>query len=431
MAHKTACITLQHLHLSTLNQQLLSLPVDTPVGAIRDAAWTVGSLSKHSVLRYPSRAREWLGRLDRIEQPTLACLSYDLGRALEPAVSGSTGVVRDRQWPMAFAASLQPQHVSSSGQHGMVHGGKAKANSFHVGTPISDTSQSAFECAVERALEYIRAGDVYQVNLAHRFSAAFEGCPRAFFVALAEVADPAHGAYIEHVCGETALVVASASPELFLDCDARSRVLRTRPMKGTRPVQGEHEATSRADLLNSVKDQAELAMIVDLMRNDLGKVCDLASVRVEHARQLETHGSRDAQLFQTTATVAGTLRVNATWPDILSATFPGGSITGAPKIRAMQIIEELETNRDAKRRAHRGPYCGSIGLWRPDGSATLNIAIRTACITGTRERDTASQISEGVVDWWVGAGIVADSNPREEWHETLAKTGVFMRVLQR
>lgn len=404
------------------------MPPDAPIGAFREASWRVGPVSNPSTLDAAADARAWLARFDNVKHPTLACFTYDLGRVLEPAAGGAMKGVVDRKWPLAFSTSFEPQSNStllpppsaatdSSSQHQRL---------FSIGTPISNTSQGAFEHAVERALEYIRAGDIYQVNLAHRFSASFRGCPRTFFAALANVADPAHGAYLEHVHGDTALIVASASPELFLDYNASSRTLRTRPMKGTRPAHGAMNTSSRDELLASTKDQAELAMIVDLMRNDLGKVCDLASVRVEQPRQLETHGSRDAQLFQTTATIAGSLRAGTKWSDIFSATFPGGSITGAPKIRAMQVIEELETRSCG---ACRGPYCGSIGLWRNDGSATLNIAIRTACITGTRQRNTASQITEGVLDWWVGAGIVADSNPSEEWRETLAKAAVFMRVL--
>ncbi|MFO0856770.1 MAG: anthranilate synthase component I family protein [Phycisphaerales bacterium] len=412
-----------------LRRQLLELHQDVPVGAFRGASWVVGETSDCEVLESSGAgdAAGWLRGLEQVDLPTLACLTYDLGSVLEPAASCAGKAIgqSDRRWPLAFRAALKTE---GSERRGTKSGSTSDVSrEFRVGTPRSNASQEAFEHAVERALEYIRAGDIYQVNLAHRFSAPFRGCPRAFFAALAEVADPAHGAYMEYSRGDEAFVVASASPELFLDFDGASRTLRTRPMKGTRPA----HADTRGDLLASAKDQAELAMIVDLMRNDLGKVCDLASVRVEQARRLETHGSGDATLFQTTATVAGSLRANASWSDILAATFPGGSITGAPKIRAMQIIEELETHR-GETIARRGPYCGSIGLWMPapSYSATLNIAIRTACVTGTRASGTVSQMVDGVVDWWVGAGIVADSNPGEEWRETLAKAGVFMRVLR-
>ncbi len=404
---------------------MLAFPKNVPIGAFRGLSWQVGQLDNPSTLLQPDEARSWLARFDMPRTvPTLAYLSYDLGAVLEPAAMLSRKPRKaDRLWPLAVAASLHPSSDPVPPQRASSSLRNPAPITFRIGTPSSNTRQDAFEHAVERALEYIRGGDIYQVNLAHRFSAPFQGCPRAFFAAIADVADPAHGAYLEHADGDTALIVASASPELFLDYNAQARTLRTRPMKGTRAMP--HAA---AELLASAKDQAELAMIVDLMCNDLGKVCDLASVRVETPRQLETHGSHDAQLLQTTATIAGSLRTSALWPDILAATFPGGSITGAPKIRAMQIIEELETDRNATG-ARRGPYCGSVGLWNTDGSASLNIAIRTACITGTRTSGTASHIVDGTVDWWVGAGIVADSNPREEWAETLAKAAVFMRVL--
>jgi len=188
----------------------------------------------------------------------------------------------------------------------------------------------------------------------------------------------------------------------------------TRPMKGTRPAGGDP-----AELERSVKDRAELNMIIDLMRNDLGRVCRAGSVRVERAREIERHGG-ERGVWQATATVSGELRDGIGLARVLGAAFPAGSVTGAPKIRAMQIIDELEPVR-------RGPYCGSIGWIGNDGAAELSVAIRTALVSGA-PGDGPGEVREGVLDYSVGAGIVADSDPSAEWRETMDKAGVMRAI---
>ncbi|MCE7972899.1 MAG: anthranilate synthase component I family protein [Leptolyngbya sp. PLA1] len=264
---------------------------------------------------------------------------------------------------------------------------------------------------VARTVEYIRAGDVYQANIAHRLEWDFEGSTRGLFAALAGTARPRHGAYLEWDDGAERRVIASASPELFFSFDAASRRLVARPMKGTRRA-----GPGAADSLRaSAKDRAELAMIVDLMRNDLGRVCETGSVRVEQERTLELHAS--GELLQTTATVAGRLAAGRGLEDAVRAMFPCGSVTGAPKIRAMQIIGELE-------RRPRGPYCGSLGMITDGGDAVLSVAIRTALVRGEAGR-ARGEVTRGTLEYSVGAGIVADSDPRSEWLETLDKAGVI------
>ena len=204
--------------------------------------------------------------------------------------------------------------------------------------------------------------------------------------------------------------VLSASPELFFRYDARSRTIITRPMKGTRP------AGEAASLQTSAKDRAELAMIVDLMRNDLGRVCAFGSVRVDQGRTIEQHG----EVLQAVSSVSGRLREPYTLADVVRALFPGGSITGAPKIRAMQVIEELE-------RAARGPYCGALGFVSDSGDACFSMAIRTMAVQGS-PGPRPDEIDQGVADYWVGAGIVADSVPDEEWAETLVKASPIARA---
>jgi len=328
----------------------------------------------------------------------IVALSYDLGRVLEPAVGAS----RHRGAPTCFACECADAVIFDHARGRWWALGeppalaKGPVGEFMInGNPELRVTAAAYAAGVDRVLEYIRAGDVYQVNLAHRTSARFSGSGRAFFVALVKEARPWYGAYVE--TGEGA--VASASPELFLSYDPATRRLTTRPMKGTRP------ATRAGELETSEKDRAELNMITDLMRNDIGRVSELGSVTVESARNFERHNT----LVQTTSTVSGTLRPGLTIADALAATFPGGSVTGCPKIRAMQIIDELEDS-------PRGFYCGSIGYVSRSGHAAFNIAIRTAVIRG------------GELTYHAGAGIVIDSDPAAEWQETLDKAGILRRV---
>jgi anthranilate/para-aminobenzoate synthase component I len=207
-------------------------------------------------------------------------------------------------------------------------------------------------------------------------------------------------------CGEFQIV--SASPERFLHFDPLTRRVETRPIKGTRrrgrtPAEDER---LKAELLASEKDAAELVMIVDLERNDLGKVCEYGAVRVSDLRRAEGYPT----VWHTVATVEGIVRSSTRRADLLRATFPGGSITGAPKIRAMQVIEELEGLR-------RHVYCGAIGYLSLNGRMDLNVAIRTITLKGGRAYFHA------------GGGIVADSDPEAEYEETLHKARALAAAL--
>jgi para-aminobenzoate synthetase component I len=257
-------------------------------------------------------------------------------------------------------------------------------------TPHGSFTREGYERAVARAIEYIRAGDIFQVNLSQRFTAPLAEPPAVIYQRLCRSAPAWFGACLDY--GDHALL--SNSPELFLRLDAASRRIITRPIKGTRP-RGPGMA---GQLRESIKDQAELNMIVDLERNDLGRICRLGSVKVMEPRTIEAHPT----VYHGVAGIEGVLREEVGLVDILRATFPGGSIVGAPKIRAMQIIEELEPMR-------RGPYCGAIGMLSIDGHMDLNIAIRTIII------------ERGRIHIPAGAGIVADSIPAEEYQETMVK----------
>jgi para-aminobenzoate synthetase component 1 len=255
-------------------------------------------------------------------------------------------------------------------------------------------SRHDFCTAVQRVREYIARGDVYQVNLSQRARCHYEGNPVELYQALRRGNPAPYGAYLD--LGGWQLI--STSPEQFLR--KRGRALETRPIKGTRPrgVDAEADRRFEGELRASEKDRAELLMIVDLERNDLGRVAEFGSVRVEGLYQLE----RYARVIHQTARVQARLASGKDVYDALAALFPGGSITGAPKIRAMEIIEELEPTR-------RGAYCGSIGYIGFDADAEFNIAIRSL------------HLKDGCLDYQVGGGIVWDSEPEGEYKETLDK----------
>jgi para-aminobenzoate synthetase component 1 len=257
--------------------------------------------------------------------------------------------------------------------------------------------------AVARVVEYIRAGDVFQVNLARRIEGVLATTPVEAALRLRETNPAPRGALVS--CGGGRWVLSS-SPELLVE--VRDGVAVARPIKGTRPRTGDRaaDAAARAELLASEKDGAELAMIVDLGRNDLGRLAPWGGVRVRAARLLEEHPT----VFHTVAEVEARLRPDIGPPELLRAMFPGGSITGAPKIRAMEIIDELEPVR-------RGPYTGSAGWFGFDGAAHWNILIRTLAVDGGR------------VHFGVGGGITADSDPEAEWEETVAKGVALARAL--
>ncbi|HTI35636.1 MAG TPA: aminodeoxychorismate synthase component I [Miltoncostaea sp.] len=268
----------------------------------------------------------------------------------------------------------------------------------------SNFSREAYEAAVRRVIDLILAGDLFQANVSQRFRATLpEGLtPSGLFRRLAHGNPAPFLAYVKD--GDD--VVASSSPERFLRLDGRR--VETRPIKGTRPRGAEpaEDEALAAELAASAKDRAENVMIVDLLRNDLSRVCEDRSVHVPELCAVE----RYATVMHLVSSVTGELRPGAGAVDLLAACFPGGSITGAPKIRAMEVIAGLEPNR-------RGPYCGAIGVLGWDGALDTSIAIRTFAIRG-RE-----------ATWGAGGGVVADSDPAAEYEETLAKARALVRAL--
>jgi para-aminobenzoate synthetase component 1 len=265
-------------------------------------------------------------------------------------------------------------------------------------------TRAAYVQAVERAQDYIAAGDIYQVNLAQSWRAAWppEADALALYARLREISPSPYGAFVE--LADTRII--SSSLESFLHMDGRT--ITTRPIKGTRPRFPEDEARDRQsarDLVNSPKERAELLMITDLLRNDLGMVCEFGSIHVPDLARVESF----AQVFHLVSTVTGTLRSEADHATAFRACFPGGSITGAPKKRACEIISELEPH-------PRGIYTGALGYFGFNGESEFNIVIRTAVQQGDS------------IAIHAGAGIVADSVPDLEYEETLHKASGLLRA---
>jgi anthranilate/para-aminobenzoate synthase component I len=371
-----------------------------------------------------------------------AALGYELGRRLEPAAAWR-GDRRDPAWPWAAVAWRCPWALVHDGAEGawwivgsdlkhaappldeLLHE-RPKPAGFAAGELVSEPGREAYQRAVARGVEYVHAGDVFQVNLAHRMVAPFGGSARGLWARMLDAAGPWYGAYLELRREGGVHAALGVSPELFLSFDPRTRGIVTRPIKGTLGARGRGApgaGDAAAALRASPKDQAELNMIVDLMRNDLGRVSAFGSVRVREARAIERHGG-ESGVWHGVATVEGTLRPGLSLTDLLRAAFPPGSVTGAPKVRAMQIIEELEP-------APRGLYTGAVGFVGDDGGAAFNVAIRTGVVHG-QAADPArlDEVTGGRLTYGVGAGIVADSVPEREWEETIVKAGVLHRALR-
>jgi para-aminobenzoate synthetase component 1 len=269
--------------------------------------------------------------------------------------------------------------------------------------PEADQTRAAYLGAVRRVLDYIAAGDLYQANLSQRFVARGRVDPLALHLRLKAISPAPFGAFLAW----DDLAVVGASPELFYRTEG-DRIV-TRPIKGTRPRSSDpaEDARLAAELAASPKDRAELTMIVDLERNDLGRVCRFGTVRVAEPGAVESF----ADVHHRVAAIQGRLRSEVGPVDVIRATFPGGSITGAPKIRAMEVIDELETHR-------RSLYTGAVGYLSQGGLSAFNVAIRTLLVEGDR------------ISYQVGGGIVADSDPEQEYAETLHKARGMTRLLE-
>ncbi len=352
----------------------------------------------------------------------IGCFAYDAGRRIRPAslekpYSRSQPEMRfgfydaalvwdheqDSLFAIASGAAEDPTDAMQRLKSLVLQSEKAETeDQFQVGDIESNFSREVYLERVGKMREYIREGEIYQANLSQRFRASFQGSGAALYRRLREVNPAPYAAYLNFGDEE----ILSSSPERFLRLD--DGVVNTRPIKGTRPrgANVQEEESFREELAASEKDRAELLMIVDLERNDLGRVCKPGTISVKTLFGLETYAS----VIHQTATVEGRLEEGRDAIDCIEAMFPGGSITGAPKIRAMEVIDELETE-------NRGVYTGAIGYIGFDGRADFNIAIRTM------------RISDGELSFNVGGGIVWDSDPKSEYEETLHKARSLFEAL--
>jgi para-aminobenzoate synthetase component 1 len=338
------------------------------------------------------------------------------GLAADGSRSDSRAGERMEFWKKSLASSLDQSEIFAQSetrkQLPPLPGveGRGEGERKHTTTPwphsraqiSSNLSRSDFLAAVARAQNYIRSGDIYQVNLSHRLTTACDFSGWELFQKLATVSPAPFSAFFD--CGD--FQIASSSPEQFLRMSGSQIV--TRPIKGTRPRDPDptRDAQLAYELQTSAKELAELVMITDLLRNDLGRVCEYGSVHTPDLARLE----KFAHVQHLVSTVEGRLRRDVTHFAALASCFPGGSITGAPKIRAMEIIDELEP-------ISRGPYCGCHGYLGFNRESHLSITIRTAVC------------KDGFAHFNVGAGIVADSDPEAEYQETLAKAAGFLASL--
>ena len=387
------------------------IPGGDPFAGVREAmAWfAAGSTHATEELPFVAGAIGWL--------------SYELGRRMLPAKL--PGERRDVDPPVELALyagavvidrasgdswTVGADNALGLGEHEAERLAKALAAVRAApGRPesrspakIVEPSRVAHADAVRRIRDYIEKGDVYQANLSARFSAPCTKPVDELWAALRATSPEPFAACIE---GRDRTVF-SASMERLLA--VRGREVETRPIKGTRPRgKGADDEKARRELATSEKDSAELLMIVDLHRNDLGRVCRPGSVHVPTLFGVRTF----ARVHHLEATITGLLQDGKDALDALRAVFPAGSITGAPKIRAMQILEEVEPT-------SRGVYCGAIGYLGLDGSADFAVAIRTAVLHA------------GVLRWSAGGGIVWDSEPEKEWRELLAKAEGFRALVE-
>lgn len=355
----------------------------------------------------------------------LGYFSYDLGRRVEqlPVLAKADVPMPDMavgiyDWAVVVDHELRRSHLVTNGHDErtldewaslieavQVAMPVAYCPSFSVRTAVkANMTKDEYAQAFARLRKYLRDGDCYQVNLAQRFSARAEGVAWDAYKYLRQLNPAPHSAFMLTPFG----AVLSSSPERFLK--VRDGQVETKPIKGTRPRSND-AATDTAlaeELRNSPKDRAENVMIVDLLRNDLGKVCRVGTVKVPSLFAIESF----ATVHHLVSTVVGELDARYHAVDLLRGCFPGGSITGAPKIRSMQIIEELEPHR-------RSVYCGAIGYIGFDGNMDTNIAIRTLVY------------SDGWMHAWAGGGIVMDSSMEAEYQESLDKAAAMLRLFMR
>lgn len=353
----------------------------------------------------------------------LGYFSYDLGRRIEqiPAKAINDLTVPDmfvgiydwaivvdhhqrRSWWVAAGIDKDTSSIQEELLPLFESESAPQENTFRASSDITcNFTEKTYRQAFAKIQAYIKEGDCYQVNLAQRFNVSVEGNPWHAYRILRELNPAPFAGFMR--CGEHAIL--SSSPERFLQ--VKENQVETKPIKGTRPrsVFAYEDSALAKDLLESPKDRAENVMIVDLLRNDLGKSCDVGSIQVPSLYSIESY----ATVHHLVSTVSGRLKNGMTAVDLLRGCFPGGSITGAPKIRAMEIIEELEPHR-------RSVYCGSLGYIGFDGNMDTNITIRTLVY------------DDHHLYCWAGGGIIHDSEASAEYRECFDKAAALLKLFR-
>jgi len=326
-----------------------------------------------------------------ITEPAYGYISYDCCKHIEKLPNRAKKDIDLPEFLFIVPEKLSVRPIP----HNSLWGHKPHIKMWGI-KPNSNFSKSDFEIIVKKAKEYISAGDIYQVNLSQRLETDLKREPLALYQRLSQINPSPFASYFD--LGD--LKIISCSPERLIKLE--NGIANTRPIAGTRPISAKEE-----DLILNAKERAEHIMLVDLERNDLGKVCEYNSVSVNEKMVIE----RYSHVMHIVSNVTGRLRKDKNWFDLLCAMFPGGTITGCPKVRSMEIIEELEP-------VKRGIYTGSIGYIDPiNQTMDMNIVIRTIVI-----KDSKAYVQ-------VGAGIVADSIPEQEYHETLDKAQAMLEAL--
>lgn len=347
-------------------------------------------------------------------------LGYDLNRAVEAVPgAGKPRSLLPQAWVGRYSWALVQDHLerrawlvarNAAGRdrvarfRALLDSAPIPPPPFRLNAPLTaNMSRGQYRDAVARIIEHIHAGDCYQVNFAQCFRASYSGDPWTLYQSLRRRLPAPYGAYIDTGSG----CLLCASPERFLEVDGRT--VRTSPIKGTRPRRHDaaEDAAEAAALAESAKDRAENLMIVDLLRNDLGRSCIPGSIAVDALFELHSY----ANVHHLVSSIHGELQPGISELTALKLAFPGGSITGAPKVKAMEIIAELEPE-------PRSAYCGSVFYRSDDGRLDSNIAIR-------------SIVADGIsAACWGGGGIVADSDPEAEYAETLAKIEPLLAAMR-
>lgn len=351
----------------------------------------------------PAEVRAALDRAEAMRQAGFwiaGYVAYEAGYAMEPRLNRL--MPRRRVGPLVALGVFDAPTSADAG----IARAAAEGRATTMTAPEPMLGRRAYGNAARKVFDYIAAGDCYQVNLTFPMQARLvSGTPLGLYGAFRRTGAVGHGAYVDLGVGP---VVVSRSPELFFRIEGGR--ITTRPMKGTRP-RGKDDAEDReiiAELQAAEKDRAENLMIVDLLRNDISRLASVGSVKVPALFAIETYGT----VHQMTSTIEAQLDDPPRLPDLMAALFPCGSVTGAPKIRAMQIIREVE-------KAPRGVYCGAVGWMSPEGDADFNVAIRTLSVTGDQ------------IVMNVGGGLTHGSTADGEWEEALWKARFVKAAVSR